>query len=457
MTDISARAILHARGRRTRIVAWSGFLLVAATYLGAHLLPLPPRGALAVNQLAFLAPIALSVIGGVIAFRRADAAERRFWLVVTINNTLILAAEAYYSAYMIFVDVKGPAPISAFEVLMLIAAALFFGLLMSMTRVNGGSLVARSRFVIDIIGGGIVAVAFVRAIVVAPLFDRFGIANPATRVLGALYPVIGLMMLVGMLSNVVGWKIAKWEPWEKLVTLGFGIFSVGLVLWPFAAVSTSPGSDGSVFDLAYIAGEYLLLMATVVRLTTPGPSRLRPLPPPPALSGRAGTAAALIVPAALIGGITYFAFEASSSPGDPLRFSLSTLGAITLVFVLLAHSVLTAVENGHLFQRSVTDPLTGLYNHRHFHERLANEIEFAARYGEPVGVAVLDLDDFSRVNNVRGHTSGDCLLIEVADRIRGACREADSVCRIGGDEFGFILPGAPGRTRRRCARGCSTR
>jgi diguanylate cyclase (GGDEF)-like protein/putative nucleotidyltransferase with HDIG domain len=428
-----------ARARRARWFAWSGFVLVAATYLGAHLLPLPPRGVLVVNQLAFLVPIALAVVGGFLAYRMAETAERRFWLVVTINNALILAAETYYSGYMIFVDIKGPPSPSAFEALMLLAAALFFGLLMSMTRLASSSLVTRWRFVTDVVGCAIVAVAVVYAVVAAPLFDRSHITNPATRVLGALYPVIGIIMIGGMLSNVVGMKTSRWEPWEKLVTLGFGVFSVGLVLWPLAAVSTAPGSSASVFDLAYIGGEYLLLMATVVRLTTPGRSRLRPMPPPAAFT-RSRAPFALVVPSALILGVAYFALKAAASSHEPLGYALFSVAAVTLVFLLITHTGLTAVENGHLFQRSVTDPLTGLYNHRHFHERLADELGFAARYEQPMAVAVLDLDDFSRVNNLRGHTAGDQLLIEVAGRIRGVCRDTDAVCRVGGDEFGLILP-----------------
>ena len=87
-----------------------------------------------------------------------------------------------------------------------------------------------------------------------------------------------------------------------------------------------------------------------------------------------------------------------------------------------------------------TDSLTSLYNHRYFHERLRAELTRASRSHDTVAVLMFDLDDFKRVNDVYGHGVGDQLLIQVARVARETVRGSDVVCRIGGEEFGVIMP-----------------
>src|SRR4051794_9262196 len=87
-----------------------------------------------------------------------------------------------------------------------------------------------------------------------------------------------------------------------------------------------------------------------------------------------------------------------------------------------------------------TDSLTGLYNHRFFHERLRSELTRASRSHDSVTVLMFDLDDFKRVNDVYGHGAGDQLLVQLARVARETVRGSDVVCRIGGEEFGVIMP-----------------
>ncbi len=87
-----------------------------------------------------------------------------------------------------------------------------------------------------------------------------------------------------------------------------------------------------------------------------------------------------------------------------------------------------------------TDSLTGLHNHRYFHERLRSELMRASRAHDSVGVLMFDLDDFKRVNDVYGHGAGDQLLIQLARLAKDTVRGSDVVCRIGGEEFAVIMP-----------------
>ena len=104
-----------------------------------------------------------------------------------------------------------------------------------------------------------------------------------------------------------------------------------------------------------------------------------------------------------------------------------------------------AIDNAHvkarLEQQAETDSLTGLYNHRAFHDRLRQAVMRASAEHDTVALVMLDLDDFKRINDVYGHGIGDHFLQQVADVLRATVRTSDVVCRVGGEEFGVILPG----------------
>ena len=89
---------------------------------------------------------------------------------------------------------------------------------------------------------------------------------------------------------------------------------------------------------------------------------------------------------------------------------------------------------------SVTDSLTGLKNHGFFFDRLAEELERALRYRRPVAVIIADIDNFKLINDAYGHAAGDAVLRMLGDVFRTQLREVDLACRIGGEEFGFVLP-----------------
>jgi diguanylate cyclase (GGDEF)-like protein len=93
-----------------------------------------------------------------------------------------------------------------------------------------------------------------------------------------------------------------------------------------------------------------------------------------------------------------------------------------------------------LARLATTDPLTGLFNPRAFHERMRQELIRAARYQEPLSLLIMDLDGLKRVNDHYGHEAGDVALRLVASAIRGELREIDLGARLGGDEFGVLAP-----------------
>jgi diguanylate cyclase (GGDEF)-like protein len=89
---------------------------------------------------------------------------------------------------------------------------------------------------------------------------------------------------------------------------------------------------------------------------------------------------------------------------------------------------------------SVTDGLTGLYNHREFYQALRRELERARRYRHTLSLLMIDVDDFKRFNDLFGHPAGDLALRNIADLLRKHARTTDIIARYGGEEFAVILP-----------------
>ncbi|MDD5330297.1 MAG: DUF484 family protein [Sulfuricella sp.] len=87
----------------------------------------------------------------------------------------------------------------------------------------------------------------------------------------------------------------------------------------------------------------------------------------------------------------------------------------------------------------LTDPLTGVHNRRYFEQRLQEEVGRAQRQGYPLSCLFLDIDHFKRINDEHGHQTGDCVLREVAWRIKGQLRSIDVLGRYGGEEFAVLL------------------
>ena len=86
-----------------------------------------------------------------------------------------------------------------------------------------------------------------------------------------------------------------------------------------------------------------------------------------------------------------------------------------------------------------TDPLTGLFNRRYLYERIRGELQRARRYGHPLTLICIDVDDFKKINDQRGHVFGDAVLNGVGEALRAHTRQTDVPSRTGGDEFAVLL------------------
>jgi diguanylate cyclase (GGDEF)-like protein len=125
----------------------------------------------------------------------------------------------------------------------------------------------------------------------------------------------------------------------------------------------------------------------------------------------------------------------NSSPADTDADLLGTV-AVNVAFAL---EKARAYERSH--RQAITDEMTGLYNYRYLKKALVQELERANRLGYPVGILMVDIDDFKAINDHYGHLAGDQILVAVAHTMRNALRKSDTLARYGGEEFAALLPG----------------
>jgi diguanylate cyclase (GGDEF)-like protein len=140
----------------------------------------------------------------------------------------------------------------------------------------------------------------------------------------------------------------------------------------------------------------------------------------------------------------------------PLDTPLNIASALVLLLlVLVLHCNLAAMVLVRLVRRlrhlSQRDALTGLYNRAEWNRQLEAQHRWLGRFGEPFGVLMIDIDHFKKINDTMGHAAGDAVLLTVAQVLTASAREVDVIGRLGGEEFGVLLPRSEQMTVRRAA------
>jgi diguanylate cyclase (GGDEF)-like protein/PAS domain S-box-containing protein len=140
--------------------------------------------------------------------------------------------------------------------------------------------------------------------------------------------------------------------------------------------------------------------------------------------------------------------EVIPGPDGPLTYisakfpMLNTIGEIYGVCSIATEITLQKSNEEALRHQSVRDPLTDLFNRRYMEESLEREIRHAKRDQNPIGIILLDIDQFKHINDTLGHAAGDAVLCALGSFLKANIRGGDIACRYGGDEFVLIFPDA---------------
>ena len=435
------RGLGSLSGPALRSGAWG----LAALVVGSVAVLFASNGASGSGYLAaewVLVAVCLFVlVAAAVAAYYARGHERAFWAFIAGALALLGIDQVTYALAVSKMQVPGPINVTASYSVGLVAAVPVLAFFATSTRLTTDSPMAKVRFIADAFAFAVAAAAVVYGVVIVPWFNLFPGVKPVDSMLGAVLPVVCASIVILAIHNLLGSAAGRLEAWERIVGWAIVIFAGGNALWPLLFVGTEFGYGGRVFAYAFGLVTFtpivMLFVAAVYHHTTTGPrSRLRQPRQPRA---RRPMIVSVGVPVAEIAAIPLMGALGVGYPTGSAQQVVLLAAAASVAALVLTRTGLTVAENGNLFSRTITDPLTGLSNHRHFQERLEAEIRSAVRFGERFSVAMIDLDEFGRVNSLHGHSEGDRLLNAVAERVRSAVRDEDLVCRVGGDEIAIIF------------------
>src|SRR6266545_6161048 len=401
---------------------WAIYLAVGAAVIVAYFLQ-PAIGLLSAwgsklllyNALSYSATIAI-----LIGIQRHKPQQRTPWLLLAASQLVYASADATFSiAHDVLHQERFPAVadvlyLSHYPILI---AGLLLLVRHRTPRGDGASLIDAS---VIALGAGLLSWVF--------LIGPYAIDAQLPTLVKAVsiaYPVADLLVFAVAMRLLMG-------PGARPVSYHLLTASLLVVLGTDSAYVlmqlTGSYTTGNVLDATWLAS-YLLLGASALH-----PS-MRALAEPADTTGLHASPLrlALLAAASLMAPATLVTQAILGRTIDVLVIA----GASATLFLLVVGRLAGLVDEQR--RAAITDGLTRLYNRRFFEATLRLEVEQASRSGQDLGLLVLDIDHFKRINDAYGHQAGDGVLHEIANRLTGAIRSGDVVARYGGEEFVVLL------------------
>ncbi|KUI24529.1 diguanylate phosphodiesterase [Mycobacterium sp. IS-1496] len=407
---------MRARPREATVIAASGVGAVLLTIWLVGGLP----GAKAADNIGVAVFAGYAVVCAVLAARASTGRFRNVWICFAIAFGGWTAGEIVFGYQdLVLGRTAFPSPADIGFILCPIFSCL--ALMQWPSRTAGHS---RVRLLLDGLIFALSLLLLAWVLVLRNVYESFREDKVAVS-LALAYPLLDVVVLA-----VAGFVLVRAGPWRRLPLILLTTSAALLTLSDIAfAWLTTQGTYAAVFpiDVGWVAGTVLFGAAALLsRGVPPTPDAVPPVPTSislwlpylPLLVG--GTVATVVVLDGVLRAIV-----------------------IVVIVAICLRQFLASWENRRLMRMvadlALRDPLTGLANLALFNDRLAHAMQLRERDPRAVAVLSLDLNDFKVVNDSLGHSAGNDMLVQVANRLLACVRPGDTVARVGGDEFAVLI------------------
>jgi two-component system, cell cycle response regulator len=269
-----------------------------------------------------------------------------------------------------------------------------------------------------------IRLALAASLLVIPLTSLFTFLTPRERAMGFTI-TLAAVALSAAVYVVVRRDVGR--PWLGMAT---SCLDVTLVSAALASYLLLDQPHTAVNSRVVFEGYFLALAATCLRYD-------------PRICIAAGVLAVVQYLAISVIANTFWQLNETDLYAPFIYGAFSWSSQVSRLILILTASLLSAVvvmRTQELLRLSTKDPLTGLCNRSYFHERVGIEITRAQRTGQPMAIAMVDVDHFKSFNDQYGHPAGDEVLRIIAGTLGGTFRNTDIVGRYGGEEFVIAMP-----------------
>ncbi len=430
---------MKTKAYRIKSSIWlgAGYVFLAATYFIAAFgnIERAPK-AITIN-LVFILPLVLATAAGyravkIVSMEDRPVAKRFAWAFF-----FLLASESIRAYYDLTSGLRHLGHPSWADGARFVAYIFFVAALVAMARFSSAFTITKLRALMDVAVIVIIGAVAIWFFILRPFYTTSSEHGHMTIIVHAAFPVIDLTLVFCIVANLFGFKFSAWRRWDVLVASGLTLVMAADLMHLFQHLDFAKNGAAlrSLYDMTWLTSYWLFFTGSWYSIFDPGRTGKDLAPIHHDFRWRE-----IAVHLAMVVAVPTFMYLAHYRTDNMLDHWTLIIFVTILATIIVLRAGLIMAESSKLFSRSITDSLTGLFNHRLFQERLTVEIERAKRQGECMSLAVFDIDDFRRVNNLYGHSAGDRLLIAIGQRMRATTRISDTLCRIGGDEFALIMP-----------------
>lgn len=387
----------HARGLRA--AAWTVLVVLACSRGLFALMDLPVTVDIALTAgLSYLLPmvIALGVFAPLAIVTRGSV-EHRLWGMLFVALGSVLVAELYYVWHALTVDAVNSWLLVPVRVLHAVGALSFLSIVGMLTVVGGRSNASKVRSYLEVAAAALALTPLIYVFWTYPAIGTQPGRGVGVALTTAFYPVFGMAMLVGTIAAMVGWKASRWRAWERISAIGLGIYSFGLIVFPwwFIGGGMAFRSRADWFTAMLGLGVSVLFVGAVYRATSPRHDGLVEAWPMASVPMRR---LGQVYPALMSLALPLLGFLAYSMP--PAGARPVGICAFLLALVLIAQSGLVAWDRARTEGRSARDPFSGALTRPELAARLDQMVTRATEAGLPLSIVLFSAGGSDRYDSV---------------------------------------------------------